>query len=227
MNVRVFSFFGRSKISPGAFLVHDPIVHVENPMGDIPGEFHLVGYNGHGQSAGRQAPMTPSTSLTIVGSRAEVGSSNRMTPDTWRGSGDGHPLLCPPESSSGNASALAASPPARAAPGRAFPPLPGFSSGADGPNGQVVQDREVLEQVEILEDHPIFRRRASGSFLGSRMSSPLIQIRPPDDARAVSGSAETCFSRAEGPMMDMTSPFLISMLTSFKTAVSRRPWTGC
>jgi hypothetical protein len=28
-------------------------------------------------------------------------------------------------------------------------------------------------------------------------------------------------------MMDMTSPFLISMLTSFKTAVSRRPWTGC
>lgn len=99
--------------------------------------------------------MTARTSLTMVGSKAEVGSSKED--DLWlhgQAAGDGHALLLAAGDLIGKAVGLLRQPDHA----QQFQPgggrlRRGFTQEADRADGEVLQDRQVGEEVEGLEDH--------------------------------------------------------------------------
>ena len=100
--------------------------------------------------------MTSRTSEIISGSSAEVGSSKSMTLGSIaRARAMATRCCCPPDSWAGYFSAWAA----HADPVEQLErPLLGLGrlllAHLDGPQGDVLEDRLVAEQVEALEDHP-------------------------------------------------------------------------
>jgi hypothetical protein len=69
-------------------------VHEDHAVADLAGKAHLVGHAHHGHALLGQPTITSSTSPTISGSSAEVGSSNSITMGSMRQRArNGHALL--------------------------------------------------------------------------------------------------------------------------------------
>ena len=127
-----------------------------------------------------RSTITSSTSLTISGSSAEVGSSNRITFGSMASARAMATRCCwPPDSCAGYLSAWDSTPTRLSS---SMPALVGLGrrllAHLDRAEGDVLQDRLVGEEVEGLEHHPDV-----GSQLGQRLAL-LGQLLPVDGDRA-------------------------------------------
>ena len=167
--------------------------------------------------------MTASTSLTMVGSSAEVGSSNnRMSGCIDRQRAMATRCFCPPESSCGKASAFSARPTSLS---RSMPAL--AAAPAERPSkrtGPMVRFSRTVRWANRLKDWntmPMRRRRAGTSASGARMSWPSMKMRPPLGwSSRLRQRRKVLLPVPDGPMMEITSPTAISALISFSTSSS-------
>ena len=166
--------------------------------------------------------MTSSTSWTISGSRAEVGSSNSITFGFMASARAIAALLLAAGELSGVLVALVGDP----------DPLQQFQrlllrlglvrlAHLERGEGDVVEDRLVGEEVEALEHHP--RRRPAAPpapFLGRQFLAVDLDRAGVDRLEPVDRAAERGLARADGPSTTTTCPVSTSRL------MSRSTWSG-
>ena len=212
-------FAGRSPLGVaedllgGARFVDQALVHVEDPV-ETHGQFRLVGDDGHGHALLRQGRITARTSLTMVGSRAEVGSSKRMIFGSIdKQPGDRQRCFWPPESWSGELWAFSARPTMR---NNSMPSetasAAGLPSRRTGPMREILQGGQVGEEVKGSKTMPMRRRRAGTWRRGPECPGRRSRCRRRRAGRADSGNAEGLLPVPEGPMMEMTWPSFKSTL---------------
>ena len=165
--------------------------------------------------------ITPSTSLTIVGSRAEVGSS-KSSISGFMASARAMATRCfwPPESWSGMASARSASPtiassssPCRSASWRLIP------SSSIGAMVMLSSTDLPLKRLNDWNTMPIFWRSRDTSASGASISCPPMMMLPAVGcSNRFRQRRKVLLPVPEGPMMEMTSPRCTSRLISCSTS---------
>ena len=155
------------------------LIHEDDPVRDLPAKPISWVTHHHGHALLRERTITSSTSLIISGSSAEVGSSNSMQIGSMASArAMATRCCCPPESCPGNLGACARSPPARGARPRSVAlssPAPEHLHLRDG---EVLDDRHVREQLEVLEHHPTRARSLGRSVRRSPTEVPSTTISP-------------------------------------------------
>ena len=169
--------------------------------------------------------ITPSTSLTMVGSRAEVGSSKRMISGSMeRQRAMATRCFCPPESCEGMALALLARPTIlRSSMARSSASSRVLFKSFMGPMHTFSSMVRWLKRLNDWNTMPIFWRSLATLALGAMMSSPSTMISP------LSGCSKRFKQRRkvllpvpEGPIMEITSPLL--MVTFMLLSTVRSPY---
>ena len=164
--------------------------------------------------------MTPKTSLTMVGSRAEVGSSKRSISGSIASArAIATRCFCPPESSSGMASARSAK-----------PTISKRRCACCSASSRLLPKRRMglmvmlsntdlsLKRLKDWKTMPIRRRRRGTSASGERMSCPSIRIVPPEGcSKRLRQRRKVLLPVPEGPMTEITSPGRTSRLMSRST----------
>ena len=165
--------------------------------------------------------ITPNTSLTIVGSRAEVGSSkSRISGSMARARAMATRCFCPPESWSGMASARSASPTMSSswhafcsASSRLLP------SSCMGEKVMLSSTDIPLNRLNDWNTMPMRRRSRGTSASGARMSCPSMRILPlVGCSNRFRQRRKVLLPVPEGPIMEMTSPRCTSRLMSRSTS---------
>ena len=146
------------------FLVNDALVHVEDAAGDVSGEPHLMGDDGHGHAVGGQA----ADDAQHLAHHRRVESRGRLVEEDDLGihrqaTGDGHALLLAAGQLVGESIFPGGQPDqGEQAAGPRFRLPARFPQELHRADRQIVQHGHVFEEVEILEDHSHFPPQGVG-----------------------------------------------------------------
>ena len=164
--------------------------------------------------------ITPNTSLTIVGSSAEVGSSNKMI----SGFIERHRAMaircfCPPDNWEGMAFAFSAKPTmANSSMARSSASLRDLPNNFTGPMQRLSIMERWLNKLNDWKTIPIFWRIFATSVFLESKSCPSTMILPPEGlSNKLRHRKKVLFPVPEGPMMEITSPRPMVALTSRST----------
>ena len=168
--------------------------------------------------------ITASTSLTIVGSSAEVGSSKRMISGFMaRQRAMAARCFCPPDSSPGRLPAFSRRPTSCSSSiARASAASRLWPSSVMGQRVMLSRMVRCSKRLKFWNTMPILRRSRFTSAFRSRMSTPSISICPPEgSSKRFRQRRKVLLPVPEGPITEITSPLEISQFTSRRTVSSR------